>query len=185
MYIHVPAAWLSLGIYFIIGILSICFVVYRSSQFYIMQRALAPIGLMYCFVALATGSIWGVPTWGTWWVWDARLTSMLLLAFIYIGYLVLVSSGANRESIALTASYYVIIGLINIPIIKFSVNIWATLHQDSSVLRFDGPTIHYSMLIVLFLNAVLHALIGSFLFLLNAKVLIDRKKALNLSFRYR
>ena len=181
MYIHVPAAWMSLGIYFTLSVCSIMFVIYRSLQFYMMQRALAPIGLMYCVIALATGSIWGVPTWGTWWVWDARLTSMLLLGFIYLGYLVLISNADRKEGIALIASYYLIIGLINIPIIKFSVNIWSTLHQDASVLRIDGPTIHNSMLIVLLLNAIMHSLIVAIMFVLSLKVLIDRKKILNIA----
>lgn len=178
MYIHVPCAWIALGIYFYIGLFSILFLVYKNIQLYILSKSLAPIGLLYCTLALITGSIWGIPTWGTWWAWDARLTSMLLLWFIYAGYIIL-DSNYPEESGAKILSYYAVVGLINLPIIKFSVNIWSTLHQDSSVFRLDGPTIHPDMLYILAYNVLLHGSIVMILLVINVNICIITKKYLN------
>ncbi len=158
MYIHVPSAWLGLGIYSSITFLSAIFIIFKNPQYFIIARHLAIIGACYTTIALITGSIWGKPAWGTWWVWDARLTSMLLLLFIYIGYYSLSHSNAKGSGMAEIASYYAIVSFIIIPIIKFSVDIWSTLHQPSSVLRLDGPTIHYEMLTNLALALIFHVI---------------------------
>lgn len=158
MYIHVPSAWLGLGIYAWIAMLSALYIIYKNPQYHILALSLAPVGLIYTVIALITGSIWGKPAWGTWWVWDARLTSMLLLAFIYLGYITIASHNIRSEKISVVSSYYSVIGAIIIPIIKFSVDLWATLHQPSSVFKINGATIHYNILIILFISLTLHLL---------------------------
>lgn len=145
MYVHVPASWWALGIYTIAAFFSVLGLISRIPLCFIISKALAPIGTGFTVISLITGSIWGKPTWGTWWVWDARLTSMLILLFLYIGYLNL-SHRAYNERALTTASFVLIIGWINIPIIKWSVNWWYTLHQPASLMRFSQPAIHTSML---------------------------------------
>jgi heme exporter protein C len=149
MYVHVPASWFALLIYGFMGVSSACFLVFRTPMAFHMAHAAAPIGAVYTFISLATGSIWGKPMWGAWWVWDARLTSMLILFIMYLGYLLLIESIEDKERSMRVASCLAIIGLINIPIIKFSVDWWHTLHQPASVLRLNGPSIHSSMLVPL------------------------------------
>lgn len=156
MYIHVPSAWLGLGIYSAIALLSAAFIIFKNPQYFIIARHLAIIGACYTAIALITGSIWGRPAWGTWWVWDARLTSMLLLFFIYIGYHSLSHVGIKHSGAAEIASYYAIASFIIIPIIKFSVDLWSTLHQPSSVFRLAGPSIHINMLTILLLALFFH-----------------------------
>lgn len=156
MYIHVPAAWLSMMIYSTISLLSALFIIFKNSQYFILARLLSKIGITYTLVALITGAIWGKPTWGTWWVWDARLTSMLFLFFIYAGYRSVANYNIHNERMAYVASYYAISGFIVIPLIKFSVDIWTTLHQPSSVFRLDGPTIHYSIFKILIISLSFH-----------------------------
>ncbi len=156
MYIHVPAAWMSLGIYSILAICSFIFLVWRNPQYFHIAKCCCGVGMLYTAVALVTGAIWGKPAWGAWWVWDARLTSMLLLFFIYIGYKSLIDYGANGQKTALIASIYAVAGMSMIPLIKFSVEIWNTLHQTSSLLRLDGPSIHHSMLRVLLVSFAWH-----------------------------
>jgi heme exporter protein C len=149
MYIHVPASWFALMIYGFMGICSAAFFVFRIPMGAHMAHAAAPIGAVYTFISLATGSIWGKPMWGAWWVWDARLTSMLILFIMYLGYMLLIESIEDQARAMKVASCLAIIGLINLPIIKFSVDWWHTLHQPASVLRLDGPSIHWSMMVPL------------------------------------
>ena len=151
MYIHVPSAWLSMLLYGSVAMLSLGFLVWRHPMSFILANQAALIGLVFTSITLITGSIWGYPTWGTWWVWDARLTSYLILWFLYFGYLALSRGFDDEELAAKRASILALIGIINLPIIKWSVNWWNTLHQPASVLKASGPSIHPSMLTPLFL----------------------------------
>lgn len=153
MYIHVPSAWMSLGIYTLMAIASFIYLVWNNPVFDLISKSSAPIGVVFCFITLYTGSFWGKPIWGTWWVWDARLTSMLILFFFYIGYLVLSNLTKDQKNNKAPAAL-AILGLINVPIVKFSVNLWNSLHQPASVFKLSGPSIHISMLIPLMLMFV-------------------------------
>ena len=133
MYVHVPAAWLGTGGYLGLAIASAAALVWRHPLAEIAARAIAPVGAAFSAICLVSGSLWGKPTWGTFWVWDARLTSMLVLLFLYMGYLALSSAEAERGGQARGASILAIVGVINLPIIKYSVNWWNTLHQGSSI----------------------------------------------------
>ena len=146
MYIHVPAAWMSLMLYSLLTLSSSIYLITKNPLYDILASSFALCGFIMTLVTLATGSIWGKPAWGTYWVWDARLTSMLILSFIYLIYILLRNSLPVTERRAAVTSYFAIFGFINIPIIKFSVDIWNTLHQPASVFTFSGPTIHSSML---------------------------------------
>jgi len=146
MYIHVPSAWMSLLIYSIIALLNISAFIWKNPFFYIISRALALVGCVFAFLTLITGSLWGKPIWGAWWVWDARLTSMLLLFFLYLGYLILMESFDDKNKGEKISAIVSIVGFINVPIIKFSVEYWNSLHQKSSILRSGGIAIHQSML---------------------------------------
>ena len=152
MFIHVPTAWLSLIIFFSMGISSIIGLIFKSPTSFTISRALSPIGLIMSIVVLVTGSIWGNLTWGTYWVWDARLTSMLILTFIYIGHLFLLYSFEHFQKADFAASILAIIGLINLPIVKFSVDWWTTLHQGSSVFKVGGPSMTTDYLITLMVS---------------------------------
>ena len=152
MFIHVPAAWLSLMIFFSMGVSSIIGLIFKSPTSFTISRALSPIGLIMSIVVLITGSIWGNLTWGTYWVWDARLTSMLILTFIYIGHLFLLYSFEHFQKADFAASILAIIGLINLPIVKFSVDWWTTLHQGSSVFKVGGPSMTTDYLITLMVS---------------------------------
>tara|TARA_B100000035_G_scaffold242346_1_gene210835 strand:- start:147 stop:854 length:708 start_codon:yes stop_codon:yes gene_type:complete len=152
MFIHVPAAWLSLIIFFSMGISSIIGLIFKSPTSFTISRALSPIGLIMSIVVLITGSIWGNLTWGTYWVWDARLTSMLILAFVYLGHLFLLYSFEHFQKADFAASILAIIGMINLPIVKFSVDWWTTLHQGSSVFKVGGPSMTADYLITLMVS---------------------------------
>ena len=141
MFIHVPAAWLSLMFFFIMGTSSIIGIVFKSPTAFTIARSLSPIGLLMSILVIITGSIWGNLTWGTYWVWDARLTSMLILAFIYLGHNLLLFSFEHFQKADFAASILAIIGLVNLPIVKFSVDWWTTLHQGSSVFKIGGPSL--------------------------------------------
>ena len=154
MYVHVPSAWLAMFTYALMAGFSFGYLVWRNPLAYYMARAAAPIGAMFTLICLVTGSIWGYPTWGTWWVWDARLTSMLILFFLYLGYMALDDAFVDAEREAKSSSILAVIGAINLPIIKYSVEWWNTLHQPASVFRIDGPTIDGSMLFPLMLMAI-------------------------------
>lgn len=151
MFVHVPTAWLSLLIFLTMGVSSIIGLVFKSPTSFTISRALSPIGLLMSVIVLITGSIWGNLTWGTYWVWDARLTSMLILAFIYLGHILLLNSFDHFQKSDFAASILAIIGLVNLPIVKFSVDWWTTLHQGASVFKVGGPSMTNDYLITLLL----------------------------------
>ncbi|WP_425408976.1 heme ABC transporter permease [Hyphococcus sp.] len=150
MYVHVPAAWMAMGAYSFIAAMSLVAFVWRHSLADVAARAAALPGAVFTALALFTGAVWGKPTWGAYWVWDARLTSMLLLLFIYFGYMAVWQAVPEQARAARFARILALVGFINIPIIKFSVDWWNSLHQPASILRADGPSIHPSMLWPLF-----------------------------------
>ncbi|MFN0265031.1 heme ABC transporter permease [Tepidamorphus sp. 3E244] len=154
MFIHVPAAWLAMFAYSLIAISSIGTLVWRHPLADVSARAAAPIGAVFTFIALVTGSLWGKPMWGTWWVWDARLTSVLILFLMYLGLIALWRSFDDPARGARIVAVLALVGAVNLPIIKFSVEWWNTLHQPASVMRMDGPTIHSSILIPLLVMAL-------------------------------
>jgi heme exporter protein C len=176
IYIHVPSAWLALGIYSGVALSAILFLITKNTIFDLLATAVAPIGFIFSILTLITGSIWGKPTWGAWWVWDARLTSMLILAFIYIGYLSIKNNILNPEKAAYLSSVFAIVGFINIPIIKFSVYIWNTLHQGSTFFRMDGPSIHSSMLTPLIYSTLTIVVYTCLIALLRLNILLNLKK---------
>lgn len=149
IYVHVPAAWMSMFVYAVMAVASAIFLIWRMKLADVVAQASAPIGASFTLIALATGSIWGKPTWGTWWVWDARLTSELILLFLYIGYMALRNAIEQRSNAARAASVLAIVGVINLPIIHYSVEWWHTLHQPATITKLDTPSIHRSMLIPL------------------------------------
>ncbi|BCX88882.1 heme exporter protein C [Methylomarinovum tepidoasis] len=153
MYVHVPAAWLSLFIYVFMAVAGGIGLIWNMKMADVMAVCSAPVGASFTFLALATGSIWGKPMWGTWWVWDARLTSELILLFLYLGYIALQSAIEDPRTAARAGAILAIVGSVNIPIIHYSVEWWNTLHQGPTVTRFDKPAIHPSMLWPLLLMA--------------------------------
>lgn len=154
MYIHVPSAWMAMFCYTFLAVASIVALIWRHPLADLSAKAAAPIGAVFTAAALITGSLWGKPMWGTWWVWDARLTSVLVLLFLYLGYMALWQAIDDPRKAARAAAILAIVGFVNVPIIKFSVDWWNTLHQPASVIRMDGPTIDASMLWPLLLTAV-------------------------------
>ncbi|MCH8683784.1 heme ABC transporter permease [Pedomonas mirosovicensis] len=158
MYVHVPAAWLALGAYATIAVASLVSIVWRHPLADVCARAAAPIGATFTAICLITGSFWGKPTWGTWWQWDARMTSVLVLLFVYLGYMALWSAFDDRQRAARAAAILALVGAINLPIIKFSVDWWNTLHQPASVFRSGGSTIHPAMLTPLLIMALAYLL---------------------------
>lgn len=146
MYIHVPAAWMSLFVYSSMAVAAAVALVWRHPLAEVYARAAAPLGAGFTLVCLATGSLWGEPMWGTWWVWDARLTSVLILFFLYLGYMALVDAFDDPTRGNRAGCILLLVGAVNVPIIKFSVDWWNTLHQPASVFRMGGPTIHGDML---------------------------------------
>jgi heme exporter protein C len=172
MYVHVPAAWWALAIYATMGAASFVGLVWRHVLADIAARAAAPIGATFAALTLITGSLWGAPTWGTWWEWDGRLTSMLVLFVIYLGYIALWGAIEDEEKAARMAAILCLVGLINLPIIHFSVDWWSTLHQPASILRAEGPTIHPDMLGPLF------TMIGAYLFLFATLLLTNMRAAI-------
>lgn len=151
MYIHVPSAYIAVGAYVGLALCAVSTLVYRHPLGDAAGRAIAPVGLFVTGLALLTGSVWGKPMWGTFWVWDARLTSVLVLFFLYLGYIAILGAIEDRAKAARAASILALVGVINIPIIKFSVDWWTTLHQPASLFRMGGPTIDSSMLTPLLL----------------------------------
>ncbi|MDJ0945067.1 MAG: heme ABC transporter permease [Kiloniellales bacterium] len=146
MYVHVPAAWMALFVYTVIAGASATALIWRHPLAHIAARAAAPLGAGFTFLALATGSLWGKPMWGTWWVWDARLTSVLILFFLYLGYMALSNAFEDAARGQRAAAILALVGFVNVPIIKFSVDWWNTLHQPASVTRLDAPAIDPAML---------------------------------------
>lgn len=151
MYVHVPAAWLSLMCYSVMAFASAAGFIWKHPLADVAAKSTAPIGATFTALALATGSLWGKPMWGTWWAWDARLTSVLILFFLYLGYITVWQAVEDKSRAARLAAIVAIVGFVNIPIIKFSVDWWNSLHQPASILRGDGPAIHASMLTPLFM----------------------------------
>ena len=151
LYLHVPSAWLAISFYFSLGIFSLLFLISKNPMYDIFAKSFAYVSIYLSICTLITGSIWGKPAWGTWWIWDARLTSMLILLCFEILYFLIRNSFQSELRSAKIAAAFAILGLLDLPIIKFSVDLWATLHQKSSVLTFDGPKIHESMLYPLFI----------------------------------
>ncbi len=146
MYIHVPAAWMSLIIYSIMAVSNLSGFIWKNPFSYILAKSIAGIGIIFTIITLLTGAIWGKPIWGAWWVWDARLTSVLILLFLYLGYIILLNAFEDKEKGEKIAAIISIIGFINIPIIKFSVEFWNSLHQPASILRKGGISIDPAML---------------------------------------
>lgn len=176
MYIHVPAAWWSLGIYAFMGAASFVSLVWRHALADVAARSAAPIGATFAGLCLITGSLWGAPTWGTWWEWDGRLTSMLALFVIYLGYIALWSAIDDEEKAARFAAILCLVGLVNLPIIKFSVDWWSTLHQPASILRAGGAAIDASMLGPLFTMAGAFLSFFTGLLMLNMRAAVFRRR---------
>lgn len=149
MYIHVPAAYIALAAYSGLAMFSAIFLIWKFPIAQICAESIAPIGAVFTVICLATGSLWGKPIWGTWWVWDARLTSVLILLFLYLGYISMLGAFPNRLQGQKSAAIVALIGVINLPIIKFSVDWWNTLHQPASLLRMEGVALASEMLIPL------------------------------------
>ncbi len=154
MYVHVPAAWMALFVYAGMALASAAALIWRHPLAEIVARASAPVGAAFTLIALATGSLWGKPMWGTWWAWDARLTSFLILFFLYLGYIALANAFDDATRGNRAAAILALVGAVNLPIIKYSVDWWNTLHQPASVMRTDGPSIDPAMLVPLFLMAL-------------------------------
>lgn len=159
MYVHVPAAWLSMMCYSVMALSAIGTLVWRHPLADVSHKAAAPLGAAFTLIALVTGSLWGKPMWGTWWAWDARLTSMLILFFLYLGYIALWQAIEDEAKAARAAAILALVGVVNVPIIKFSVDWWNTLHQPASVMRLDGPTIHPEFLWPLLIMALAFTLL--------------------------
>ena len=179
MFLHVPSAWLSMGGYALLAALGASLLVWRPPLAALMARAAAPVGASFAAVCLLTGSLWGRPMWGTYWVWDARLTSMLLLFFLYLGHIALSRAYDSPERGDRAAAILALIGVINLPIIKFSVDWWNTLHQPASITRLDAPAIHNSILVPLLWMAVSLLFLFVWLVLLRTETEIDRRRLEN------
>jgi len=181
MYVHVPSAWISLGIFSLISILSFGILIFKNKNFSLITKSLAPSGFLFNIIALVTGSIWGRPTWGTWWVWDARITSMLLLAIFYLMFILSWRIIDDNDKAIKVSSVIAIIGLINVPIVKFSVNWWSTLHQPASVNLLKDTTIHPSMLVPLVIMTAAFALFSLLIFLMkyNTELIKIKNKGLD------
>ena len=181
MYVHVPAAWISLGIFSTITILSIVGYILKIKNFFLISKSLAPSGFVFNVIALVTGSIWGKPTWGTWWAWDARITSMLILALFYLMYLIAWRIYEDKEQVYKVTSIITILGIINVPIIKYSVDWWNTLHQPASINILSKSTIHSSMLVPLLIMTAAFALFSLLIFLMkyNTELIKIKNKGLD------
>ena len=180
MYVHVPSAWIGLASFTCIAFLSIVNFIFKIKNVTLITKSIAPLGLMFTCLAIVTGSLWGQPTWGTWWAWDARLTSMVILSLFYIGFIVAHKFISQEERANKISSIVAIIGLINIPIIKYSVDWWNTLHQPTSIKLTGTSTIHSSMLMPLFLMFFVLLLYCALIFLMKYKTEIIRIKKKNL-----
>tara|TARA_B100002003_G_scaffold43620_1_gene38970 strand:- start:510 stop:1220 length:711 start_codon:yes stop_codon:yes gene_type:complete len=184
MYVHVPSSILALTCFGFIGIASICTLIFKIKILPLVAKSLAPVGFLFCLISIVTGSLWGKPTWGIWWAWDARLTSMIILLFFYLAYMSIWRFVNNFERANIISSVIGIIGTINLPVIKYSVDWWNTLHQSSSIKLTSAPTIHYTMLIpliIMFVGMIIYALI-IFLMKYKSEIIkfkLDRKKKEN------
>lgn len=176
MYVHVPAAWMATMIYAVMALGSASFLIWRHPLGDVLAQASAPIGAAFTAVTLITGSLWGKPMWGTWWEWDARMTSVLILFFLYLGYLALASSLDHEERSKKVLAVLVLIGVVNLPVIKFSVEWWNTLHQPASIIRAGGVAIDEAMMWPLSLMIAGFTLFYAVLALLRMRVLLRRQK---------
>tara|TARA_B100000401_G_scaffold205315_1_gene138556 strand:- start:155 stop:862 length:708 start_codon:yes stop_codon:yes gene_type:complete len=176
MYVHVPSAWLSLACFSAITVLSILAFVFKIKNFFYINKSLAPIGLLFTFLAIVTGALWGEPTWGTWWVWDARLTSMMVLMFFYISYILCFKFIKKEQLMLKVSSLIAILGAINLPIIKYSVDWWTTLHQPASIKLGVSNSIHSTMMLPLLSMLLVLVLYGALIFLMKYKTEIIRIK---------
>ena len=181
MYVHVPAAWISLGIFSMITFLSIFGYIFKIKNFFLIAKSFAPSGFVFNIIALVTGSIWGKPTWGTWWAWDARITSMLILMLFYALYLISWRIYENKDQIYKITLIITILGFINVPITKFSVDWWNTLHQPASINIFTKSSIHESMLFPLAIMTAAFALFSLLIFLMkyNTELIKIKNKGLD------
>ena len=180
MYVHVPAAWICLGIFSMITFLSTIGYIFKIRNLFLISKSLAPSGFVFNLIALVTGSIWGKPTWGTWWAWDARITSMLILALFYLLYLITWRIYDNDKAFKIT-SIISILGIINVPIIKYSVDWWNTLHQPASINILSKSSIHISMMYPLFIMTAAFALFSLLIFLMkyNTELIKIKNKGLD------
>tara|TARA_B100001029_G_scaffold114907_1_gene95034 strand:- start:137 stop:844 length:708 start_codon:yes stop_codon:yes gene_type:complete len=181
MYVHVPSAWISLGIFSLISLLSLGSFIFKNKNFNLISKSFAPSGFVFSIVALVTGSIWGKPTWGTWWAWDARITSMLILSIFYFMYILSWRMFNDTDKSNKYSSIIAIIGFINIPIIKFSVDWWSTLHQPSSVNILSKTSIDQSMLVPLLIMTAAFALFSILIFMMkyNTELIKIKNKGLD------
>ena len=181
MYVHVPAAWISLGIFSSITFLSIFGFIFKNKNFFLISKSLAPSGFVFNLIALVTGSIWGKPTWGTWWAWDARITSMLILALFYLMYLIVWRIYESEEKVYKISTSVTVLGIINVPIIKYSVDWWNTLHQPASINILSKSSIHSSMLYPLIIMTAAFALFSLLIFLMkyNTELIKIKNKGLD------
>ncbi len=181
MYVHVPAAWISLGIFSVITFLSLVGYIFKLRNFFLIAKSLAPSGLVFNIIALVTGSIWGKPTWGTWWAWDARITSMLILALFYLIYVVAWRIFEDDDKVFKVTSIVSILGIINVPIIKYSVDWWNTLHQPASINILSKSSIDVSMLFPLLIMTAAFALFSLLIFLMkyNTELIKIKNKGLD------
>jgi heme exporter protein C len=180
MYVHVPAASLALMIYIGMALFSAVAIIFRHPLADIAAKSASLIGAVYCFLALITGSIWGKPMWGTWWVWDARLTSMFVLMLLYLGYIAIWRSIEDQNLATKLARIIAIVGAINVPIVKFSVNWWNTLHQPASIVKMGGPAVDSSMLWPLFTMMAAYAMLALALLLVSMRTELAMQKQRNL-----
>jgi len=181
MYVHVPSAWISLGIFSLIALLSVGSFIFKNKNFSLIAKSLAPSGFVFNIIALVTGSIWGKPTWGTWWAWDARITSMLILVLFYSMYILAWRIFDKKEQVIKITSIIAILGAINVPIIKFSVDWWSTLHQNSSINLLSETSIHPSMLVPLLIMTAAFSLFSLLIFLMkyNTELIKIKNKGLD------
>ena len=176
MYVHVPSSFIAIGCFGLIGIASIANLIFKVKILPLMAKSIAPVGSVFCLISIITGSLWGKPTWGIFWVWDARLTSMLILLIFYLAYIAVWKFIENYEKANKTASIVAIIGSLNLPVIKYSVDWWNTLHQPSSITLTSAPTIHYTMLVPLIIMLVGMIIYSLIIFLMKYKTEIIKFK---------
>ena len=181
MYVHVPAAWICLGIFSVITFLSVIGYIFKIRNFFLISKSLAPSGFVFSVIALVTGSIWGKPTWGTWWAWDARITSMLILSLFYVIYLIAWRIYDNNDKAFKITSIITLAGVINVPIIKYSVDWWNTLHQPASINILSESSIHVSMLYPLLIMTAAFTLFSLLIFLMkyNTELIKIKNKGLD------
>ena len=181
MYVHVPAAWITLGIFSAITFLSVIGYIFKLRNFFLISKSLAPSGFVFNIIALVTGSIWGKPTWGTWWAWDARITSMLILGLFYLMYLIAWRIYQDSDRVFKITSIITIIGIVNVPIIKYSVDWWNTLHQPASINILSKSSIHISMMFPLMIMTAAFALFSLLIFLMkyNTELIKIKNKGLD------